>query len=229
MTTTDKTKGFTIVELTLAILFVSILLLAFAVVTIRIGHMYEKGITIKTINQIGRETMDSLRRDVRRSESFLELKNSDSDNGNFRLCLKNVVYLGNYGKMLNSDSPGIDATRFKIDGKPARLVRIEGNDVRDKYCADVPKYDITADKRSELLVSDNTELAVHKLAVSPAVTHGISKLYKLDIEVGTNKKGSLDNNTRCRINHDDSLGAKPDFDYCSVVEFTTFVRIGGVE
>ena len=57
----DQSKaGFTIVELSLAIAFIASLLIFVAVVTSNILAIYQKGLTIKAINSVGRGLIDNL-------------------------------------------------------------------------------------------------------------------------------------------------------------------------
>ena len=56
-------RGFTLVELLLAMAGVAVLLISITVTTIQLTNMYHKGITIKSINQSGREVGDLIRRD----------------------------------------------------------------------------------------------------------------------------------------------------------------------
>jgi len=53
-------NGFTLIELTLAIAFVSILLVTVSLITQEIVKLYRKGYTIKTVNQVGRDIIDDL-------------------------------------------------------------------------------------------------------------------------------------------------------------------------
>ena len=56
-------RGFTLIELMLAIAFISMLLLAIAAVGIQVGRIYTRGIVLRDVNQAGREISDTLRRD----------------------------------------------------------------------------------------------------------------------------------------------------------------------
>lgn len=63
MTRQCRRHGFTLIELMLAMAFVSVLLLAIATIAIQAGKLYNRGLTLKSINQSGREIGDILRRD----------------------------------------------------------------------------------------------------------------------------------------------------------------------
>lgn len=53
-------QGFTIVELMLAMTFVAILLIAIAIVTINIVTIYQRGLSIKAVNNVGRSLIEEL-------------------------------------------------------------------------------------------------------------------------------------------------------------------------
>lgn len=56
---TQKTKsGFTIIELTLTMSFVAVLLITIAIVTSNIVTIYQKGLTLKAVNSVGRSLID---------------------------------------------------------------------------------------------------------------------------------------------------------------------------
>ena len=57
-------KGFTVLELTLATAFISILLIVIAYLIINIVSVYQKGLAIKSINSTGRQIVDDLNRTI---------------------------------------------------------------------------------------------------------------------------------------------------------------------
>lgn len=58
---TSKTKqGFTIVELMLAMTFVATLLISIAIVTINIVTIYQRGLALKAVNNVGRSLVEEL-------------------------------------------------------------------------------------------------------------------------------------------------------------------------
>lgn len=56
----QKKAGFTIVELSLTMAFVGVLLITIAIVTTNIVTIYQKGMTIKAVNSVGRGLVDEL-------------------------------------------------------------------------------------------------------------------------------------------------------------------------
>ena len=62
-------SGFTLVELMLAMAFVSVLLLSVAMVAVQAGKIYNRGTVMKTVNQSGRTISDVIRRDFLQSSA----------------------------------------------------------------------------------------------------------------------------------------------------------------
>ena len=57
-------RGFTIIELSLALVFLSILLVTIAMLTMHISTSYQKGLTIQAISSTGRELIDDFSRSI---------------------------------------------------------------------------------------------------------------------------------------------------------------------
>ena len=60
----NSKKGFTIVELSLAIVFISVLLLTIGWLTIHITSVYEKGLAMKAVNSSAKEIIDDVSRAI---------------------------------------------------------------------------------------------------------------------------------------------------------------------
>ena len=218
-------KGFTIIELTLAIMFIAILLMLVAFVLVDVGKVYQKGVTTKEMNQLGREVMDSVRRDLSQTSSdkvkFREF--GSGQNKTYRLCLGSVSYVANSGTLLNND-PGSGIFKNGVVSDKIRLIRT--NDSGSEFCADSPIGNVTDSTASELLSNGSTNLAVQNMKVTKLATDSQQGLFRVSVTLGTNEKDTLDAEKRCRtLNAED--GQKSNYDYCSVAEFTTIVRTGG--
>src|SRR5687768_8731757 len=112
-------KGFTLIELMLAMTFISVLLVAIAMTTIQISNIYTKGITLREVDQAGRTLSNELQRNISASVPFdVTPKKDDSpatedskyvvrneDGG--RLCLGKYSYLWNFGKAIEGDGAEI--------------------------------------------------------------------------------------------------------------------------
>ena len=126
--------GFTILELALAMAFISFLLLSIGFAVIQITNVYQKGITIKVVNNNGREIIDEFSRTI--------LASKYNNNGGFELvysqtegdvedstgidenvplhgvfCVGNYSYLWNTGYALNLDDNKGDYTVLEINGE----------------------------------------------------------------------------------------------------------------
>jgi len=62
--TDGSAKGFTLIELSLAIAFISVLMLSIGVITLNIISIYQKGLTIRALNSTGRLIVDDMKRSV---------------------------------------------------------------------------------------------------------------------------------------------------------------------
>ena len=70
MNRVDRQNGFTLIELMLAMAFVSALLIAVAMTVIQIASIYNRGITLKDVNQTGSSVASELQRNIAGSASF---------------------------------------------------------------------------------------------------------------------------------------------------------------
>lgn len=226
-----RRRGFTLVELNLAMVFVSILLIAVALLTIQITRMYQKGVTVKTINQIGREVNDQLRTDITaaRPSNIRSFFPPDGKSG--RLCLGSVSYVYNTAAALKETSHIKNSNGESV--YLARIVDDSGawcNDGSPSSPGPVQNTLSAAEEYTELLVNDDTSpLAIHDLAL---VTHepdssadGVTqRLFQLSMLIGTNEAETVDGG-KCLP----PTASEANFDYCFVAEFETIIRSGEVE
>ena len=216
-----RKSGFTLVELNLAMVFIAILLIGVTMTTIYITRIYQKGSTIKTINQIGREVSEQLRRDMSAAVPS-SVQVVETANGSGRLCLGTVSYVYNTPAALESGD------RITIDGdamQPVYLVRIQ--DGNAAWCNGTKnQVNSVSDEYTELLTNDILPLAVHALGVDihtptsgdQAVTQ---QLYALTMQLGTNEDKTV-NGGECLP----PTSSESNFDYCFIAEFNTIIRAG---
>lgn len=225
-----KTKGFTLIELMLAMTFISVLLLAIAMTVIQISNTYNRGITLKDVNQAGRTMVSELQRSIGESAPFSIAAGTgshfvDKDWGG-RLCIGKYTYAWNYGSTLNQSNP-LNINKYssaQTSLPPVHFVKISDPD--SSYCWDLSK-DIDASQSTELLMSSDHDLAIQKLTITsePTVidTKTNEQLYSLTFYIGTNDPTALkDNMTACR----EPGEAGADSAYCSVQEFSIVIRAG---
>lgn len=145
-----RAQGFTIIELMLAMAFVSFLLLAIAMTIIQIGNIYNRGLTLKEVNQAGRSIADELQRNISSGSSFkidlgtgnryqqeyagiqssyvVQINGSDEYGG--RLCLGQYSYIWNYGKYIASGYSELN--KYSGSNKTIRFVKVY--DPNETYC-----------------------------------------------------------------------------------------------
>lgn len=238
-------KGFTLVELLLAMTFISTLLLAIAMTIVQIASIYNHGMIIKEVNQTSRALTQELDRAVRASSSFSILPADRQYVNNAwggRLCLGQYSYVWNYGTALSA----VNANRNMYSSiNPAGNIIVDGGTTRSEisfvkvldpagsYC--VPNGTgaypaINPTNAVEMLRSGDHSLAIHALTVTSTATAkdtlSAQALYKISFTLGTSKIDALNNNqTGCKAPNE--VAADPN--YCAVEQFTIVLRaVSGV-
>jgi prepilin-type N-terminal cleavage/methylation domain-containing protein len=185
-------KGFTLIELTLALAFVSVLLISIATTTIQLGQTYNRGLTIKSLNQAGRNIISELQRTINSGITFNITDGYIHDNIGGRLCTGTYSYVWNYGKSLNNSS--VTNNKYVNSKSPIRFAKVI--DSGGTYCSytDTPP-NIIDDNATEMLTVGDRELAIQSFTVSSkdssydAVTN--SRAYYFSFTIGTNKASEL--------------------------------------
>lgn len=124
----DKQSGFTLIEVSTALIFVGFIIFILAATTVNIVRSYNKGIWLAQINQAGQQMNSDIGDKARYSPA------AEVDTTYRRMCINGVSYLWNTQKDI--DSPGNNNNRY-LDGTPIRLARIE--DKNGDYCRDPNK------------------------------------------------------------------------------------------
>ncbi len=124
----DKQSGFTLIEVSTALIFVGFIIFILAATTVNIVRSYNKGIWLAQINQAGQQ-MNSDIGDKARYSPAATVKPDER-----RMCINGVSYLWNTQKDIDDD-PG-NNNRY-LDGTPIRLARID--DPSGDYCRDLKK------------------------------------------------------------------------------------------
>ena len=212
--------GFTLVELNLAIIFVAILVIGIAAVVMNVTKINQRGITLKTINQTGREVTDMMRRDIAASRASSIQYQTAAGVG--RLCLGTVSYVFNTAATLRGSNPLRDQS-----GRPVTLVRMDDRD--RQWCqrsgeAFVKTGVTAADNAVELLQTDQLPVAVHSMEVVSVASTRTGGLIRFTLALGTNEAGTIqDGAATCKPPTD----REANFDNCAVREFSTVVRSNG--
>lgn len=229
----DKTQGFTLIELMLSMTFIAVLLVAIAMTTIQISNIYNKGITLREVNQAGRAVSSELQRSIASSVPFDATPKSDNSpgtenskyvvrEGGGRLCLGNYSYAWNYGKALVGGA-GAPAIYNKYDDNtPVRFAKVE--DAGGALCGDV-NLAVAKAKATELLSTGDRELVLHSFAVTETSSDPSTNqaLYAITMIIGTNDRQQLTtDDTSCKP---PSAGVG-DENYCSVNQWDIIARAG---
>jgi hypothetical protein len=217
----------------LAMTFISVLLVAIAMTTIQISNIYNKGITLREVNQAGRGVSSELQRSIASSVPFDATPKSDNSpgtenskyvvrDGGGRLCLGNYSYAWNYGKALVGGA-GAPAIYNKYDDNTVvRFAKVE--DAGGALCADV-NISVTKSKATELLSTGDRDLVLHSFSVTQTSSDPSTNqaLYAITMVIGTNDRQQLTtDDTSCKP---PSTGVG-DENYCSVNQWDIVARAG---
>lgn len=218
--------GFTLIELMLAMAGVAFLLLAIAMTTMQISNIYTKGLTIKSVNQIGRELSDTLQRDIRASTPFDVASSSQfvpTPHGG-RLCLGEYSYVWNYGKTLESPA-GPDTILYNDNTTPVRMARVL--DSGGQICTNAaPGQRIVRADATELLSgTDNLDLALHTFTINASAPDPAlgQALYSVSFALGTNDRPAIETgDASCKPPNDNDSN----WQFCAVNVFDFTTRAG---
>ncbi|MEP6710674.1 MAG: hypothetical protein ABJA64_03060 [Candidatus Saccharibacteria bacterium] len=238
-------KGFTLIELMLSMTFVSLLLVAIAMLTIQISNTYTKGITLRDVNQAGLSISSDLQRSINAAASF----DAEAGGNSYevqptggRLCLGKYSYVWNNGDKINqvSDSSPLSNKFVLQDGSQStqiiRFVKVadQGKTLCQPTNQDAIKNDgaaavypdITLDqKATEMLSAGDRDLAIHSFKILSGSQE--SPIYAISIVIGTNGKDEITgtDSDQCKPPAD-IAGAQ---DYCSINRFDIIARVGSKE
>lgn len=234
-----KQSGFTLVETTLAIAFLSILLMAILTLTITAGKLYVKGDTNKTINQSGRDFSNAVRRDflstgVGAISPQITISGGNATTYSGRVCLGTVSYLWNNADLLNAGPSAKSAlVTMGSSQTPVKFVRVVNP--KQSYCDKSPtgRYPMnipSTEQATDLFGGTNRDYALYAMSINPVATNGDKGVYQIIYTLGTNEKNTTQQDAsggyiQCKPN--DSLTA--DFNYCAVDDFDMIVRVGGTQ
>lgn len=215
--------GFTLIELMLAMTFIAVMLIAIAMLVIQISTIYNRGITLRQVNQAGRAVTSDMQRTIAGSSAF-EVNQDALDRG--RLCTGQYSYIWNRAEMLEHD----DRNRYEgvqHEDEMIRLVRVP--DTNGFYCHTeegeaLPRIDSA--NAVELLDSGDRPLVVHNLSVHSSLENQLfgQRLYTVSLTLGTDNMLAInDTGDRCLPPSE----IESDLTYCAINQFT-FTTRGGI-
>lgn len=221
-----KSDGFTIIELMLSMTFLSMLMLVIALTTIQISNIYNKGVTLREVDQAGRSVSASLQRSIAAAVPFNTTKSVSApsssqyivrgDGG--RLCLGNYTYAWTYGP--NIASPTLN--KYLVGGAAVRFAKIA--DPGASLCKGNPGA-IDATKASELLTSGDRDLVVQSFDIHQTASEPITgeALYAISMIIGTSDTTQLlADKSACKP----PSGIAGADNYCSVNQFDIIAHAG---
>lgn len=229
----DAKQGFTLIELMLAMTFISILLLSITMVGIQAGRMYSRGVVLRDVNQAGRDISDMFRRDFLQANvgkiNITGLRVPNNENWTTgRLCLGAHSYVWNNPKYLDDPSL-LGANRlFKVDGNPINLVRVVDADGGLCKRDGSGRYPETVDmaKSSNLLRSISSgdgSIGIHNVTLEKITSDSSREaLYRLTFTLGTSKMSEIRNSSCKAPDETDS-----NFEFCAINKFEMIVRTNG--
>lgn len=243
MTQKHKTKGFTLIELMLAMSFISMLLLSIAMVAIQAGKIYNRGLTLSSLNQSWRDVSDMLRRDFLQTDQrrvsvdasgtdrVIMLSHGGSERSG-RFCLGQYSYLWNVPAVLDDISTPTDGPIVRdTSGNPITFVRVV--DENGELCAPLPDGSYRTDlpdasRVTHLLkMKDDTSdivLAIHTLTIRPIalVDNSSDGLFTIDVTIGTSKLSEIDSQGCLPPSEGES-----NLEFCAINQFNMVARTNG--
>lgn len=229
----DKESGFTLIEVSTALIFVGFIIFILAATTVNIVRSYNKGIWLAQINQAGQQ-MNSDIGDKARYSPAATVKPDKR-----RMCINGVSYLWNTQQDIDNSNQGNNNNAY-FDGTLIRLARID--DPNGEYCnkptkrPKLPSDDSNVHillgrgatiQEFEVKRKDNVPLLTISVVVSTEganrpykVTLDKSGKYKEDMMNGTWQCGDLidSNNNNMFDNNEVFTPAKNQ--YCSFAKYT---------
>jgi prepilin-type N-terminal cleavage/methylation domain-containing protein len=222
-------NGFTLIELMLAMTFISMLLVAIAMTTIRVSDIYNKGLTLREVNQAGRAVSDELQRAIASSAPFEADPTVDNSryvvrNEGGRLCLGRYTYAWNFGSALTGKS-GAPTPYNKYSDDPEALIRfVKVTDPSGTLCTN-PTSNILRTNATDMLTGGDRDLVIHKFSITKSaeeITIG-EAMYAISMTIGTNDRAELTtNDTSCKPPSE----GEGNENYCSVNQFDITARAG---
>ncbi len=229
----DRRHGFTLIELMLAMAFVSALLIAIAMTVVQVASIYNRGITLKEVNQSGRSIASELQRSIAQTALFsVDSTNPGSKFINQewggRLCIGQYSYVWNYGKYIKLG----DTSRLNVYSNSTEGIRfVKVLDANASYCTTVPLPKIDSSSAVEMIDVSEHDLSMHSFMISSSNTAIDNKtgqqLYNIEFLLGTNDQLALMFDpsgfvTGCKPPNE--VGSDPT--YCSVNQFNIIARAG---
>lgn len=229
----DKQSGFTLIEVSTALIFVGFIIFILAATTVNIVRSYNKGIWLAQINQAGQQMNNDIGDKARYSPAATVVPDKR------RMCINGVSYLWNTQQDIDKNKQG---DNVYSDGAwtPIRLARID--DPSGDYCSKLTKRPKlpSDDSNVHILLGRGAtiqEFKVEQKANAPLLTisvvvstEGANRPFKVTLDKSGKYKEDMTNGTwQCGDLIDDNNNNKLDQgevftpaknQYCSFAKYT---------
>ena len=195
-------KGFTLIELSLAMAFLAFIMLFIVAMIVQMINIYNKSISLSQMNQASRQIMSDLNSGAR----FTSAAASVVQSGGGRLCAGGVSYIWNIGLRATDVQTNYFVTSVggttRDTNTALRLVRID-NDSQAIYCINPSRMPVLDDANTIVLVGAN--VLVQNFAIDFGGNNGNNGLMRLDLVLSTSgnnaPSGSLASGFTCGNNN----------------------------
>lgn len=229
----DKESGFTLIEVSTALIFVGFIIFILAATTVNIVRSYNKGIWLAQINQAGQQMNSDIGDKARYSPA------AKVDTINRRMCINGVSYLWNTQQDIDNGNQGNNNNAY-LDGTLIRLARID--DDKGEYCskptkrpeppsvnpkvhillgrgATIQEFKVEEQKAGAPLLTISVVVSTEGANRPYKVTLDKSGKYKEDMTNGTWQCGDfIDGNNNNKLDPGEFTPAKNQ--YCSFAKYT---------
>lgn len=222
-------------ELSIAMTFLSILLLAIAMLTLQISSIYNKGLTLRAVNESGQLLSSEIQRKLNQSDPK-STKAVIKDVGG-RLCAGTTVYAWNHANKFD-DPAAKDFNIYPSGGSVSERTKIRFSKFSaevNEYCEDsdtstdgeqykqLPEKDTMTDLLSQ---GGNADLVLRGFEFNDyqiSTADGKQTVYRIVFTLGTNTNDLITDVT-CDV----SKSSRVDDEYCAVNKFTITARAGRI-
>jgi type II secretory pathway pseudopilin PulG len=227
MMSSRQSKGFTLVELMLSMAFVSLLLLAIALLVIQISNMYNKGLTLRAVNESGQLIASDLQETLNTSvPSAAPLSpHYVSSSGGGRLCVGTTVYAWNYDSSIKNPIANPPFNKYQDSSYDIRFVRFSSGGT--DYCSlsigpGPATYPSIPNSATSLITAGDSNLALHSFSFTSnqLAIDARQYIYEMNMTIGTSQTGIISAG-ECTV----PQGIVDDT-YCAVNDFTFMARSG---
>ncbi len=222
MRSNNASNGFTIVELMLAMSFLSVLLLAIAMLVINVTNIYTKGVTLTTVQRVGQAISSELEQTLNQAQpdgiSYVTFGSAGSNGG--RLCTGTITYAWNYGRAITgTGSSFVDVNKYTDGTKNIRFVKTQdnGGGLCKKSGGNYPN--LTKSKTVDLGLSSDRTVALYGFTFYPqALAASAQTIYSISMIVGTDSTDFIAGQNKCAPVADASDN------FCAVNQFMFTIR-----